>query len=308
MPDEPKDVGKVEPVESHQEHSPNNNQRSQRIIIGAIAFTVGNGAIGAIRFLAGDFDKPTVFYINALAIVLSILVSGFSVCEILPSLKGWIVGVCSFLILGAILLTVRLVEDWHPPQVAVHLQSAGPTPQSSPTGQPFEPLRFTSDISRWVLQVGDSNSSYEQGNCEPIMIPYPLSCGKYPVVTAYCRDNTFGVNVDLFPEANPEAKDGPHAYLQYGTYFLDVPGWDWNSDHNALEFVDENQTPRMQVIYKTPGYIEVFGAFGNGPNSVSCLADRNGTHIGNIPWPPALSRIFKYPSDTHPHIREAKSD
>jgi hypothetical protein len=172
---------------------------------------------------------------------------------------------------GVAVSTVLANDAMHAYTTAQLAAASDASPRSTPTtGQAFEPLRFTPDISQWVLSVGGGASSYAPNNCPDLMIPYPLNCGGDAVVMGYCQNNTFGVNVNLFADA----KDGPHAYLRYGQFSVDVPGWDFNWDHNALEVVDRDYTPRMQVLYKADNYIEVFGTFGDGPDAVRCGADR----------------------------------
>jgi hypothetical protein len=180
-----------------------------------------------------------------------------------------------------------------------------PPPQPSPAPH-FEPPRFAPDTSHLVLNVGGNLDSYDTHDCwGSIIHRFPLFVGQLgDRVMGYCQDGAFGVNVLLLTNGNRE----PLAYLQYGSFFVVADSrWDWNWDHDAFEIVDENEIPRLQVIYKTSAYIEVYGVFGPDPIGPEVIADRKGERTLDPAapyWPSDLSRIFRYPSDKFPHVRE----
>lgn len=75
-------------------------------------------------------------------------------------------------------------------------------------------------------------------------------------------------------------------------FVLNDPGWDRNFNQRALEIVDENKNPVLQVIWKTPNHLIINGIFHFG--GVTIIADANG-------WRPRrpgdkLKPLFKYPS------------
>src|SRR5258708_20462829 len=82
----PKGVAKIEAENNKQENRTENNQTKKNVIALAV-FIVGNGIIGAARLIAGDFEKPTTFWINLAAILLSIIVTGISLYEAFPRAK-----------------------------------------------------------------------------------------------------------------------------------------------------------------------------------------------------------------------------
>jgi hypothetical protein len=76
-------------------------------------------------------------------------------------------------------------------------------------------------------------------------------------------------------------------------FVLNQPFWDRNFDKSALEIVDENQNPILQVIWKTPSHLVVNGIFKTQDGSIS-IADTKGFRpfkLGD-----KIKPLFKYPS------------
>lgn len=75
--------------------------------------------------------------------------------------------------------------------------------------------------------------------------------------------------------------------------------WDFNSNKNALEVVNENNVPIYQFFYKTPSHIVVNGIFPFPGGLI--LANESGAVMNPIlPTNFKLKRIFKYPSWKYP--------
>jgi hypothetical protein len=71
--------------------------------------------------------------------------------------------------------------------------------------------------------------------------------------------------------------------------------WDKNFNDTALEIVDENLMPRLQLIYRNPGNVMINGIF-NVPGGVLAVEEMSIEYYPPHKLPPKLRRIFKYPS------------
>ncbi len=75
-------------------------------------------------------------------------------------------------------------------------------------------------------------------------------------------------------------------------FSLPVPHLDRNYDNRALEIVDDNQGPILQVIWKTPSQLVINGIFPMQGNKVYIADDK-----GFRPWRgERIKPLFKYPS------------
>ena len=91
-----------------------------------------------------------------------------------------------------------------------------------------------------------------------------------------------------------------------GNKLIDKPlDWDFNSNRNALEVVNEKQIPIYQFIYKTPSHIVFNGIFPSPDGLI--LANEKGVVLNRtLPTTFELKRIFKYPSWQYPGEYEKK--
>jgi hypothetical protein len=73
--------------------------------------------------------------------------------------------------------------------------------------------------------------------------------------------------------------------------------FDRNFDSSALEVVDSDRSPVLQLIYRTPYRIAVNGIFPI-PDGRIIIASEDGTMIGapRVPKALAIRRLFKYPA------------
>ncbi len=77
------------------------------------------------------------------------------------------------------------------------------------------------------------------------------------------------------------------------------PDWDFNSNRNALEVVNEKQIPIYQFIYKTPSHI-VFNGIFPFPDGLILASEKDVVLKPTLPTTFKLKRIFKYPSWQYP--------
>jgi len=91
----------------------------------------------------------------------------------------------------------------------------------------------------------------------------------------------------------------PPIEIKHNQILNKPPNWDFNSNENALEIVNENQIPVYQLYYKTTSHIVINGIFPF-PGGV-ILANKSGATMNPIlPTTFGLKRIFRYPSWKYP--------
>ena len=83
------------------------------------------------------------------------------------------------------------------------------------------------------------------------------------------------------------------------------PDWDFNSNKNALEVVNEKQITIYQFIYKTPSHI-VFNGIFPFPDGLILASEKGVVLNPTLPTTFELKRIFKYPSWQYPGEYEKK--
>jgi len=108
----------------------------------------------------------------------------------------------------------------------------------------------------------------------------------------------------LFADVTVSAGVGqPSIEIRRNEFTVRVPGWDKNSDQQALEIVNAQHQPVFQMIYLNNFHVQVNG-FLTFPGGM--VVGHNGGMTSN-PSPPfefQIDRIFKYPSAQHPGERE----
>jgi hypothetical protein len=92
---------------------------------------------------------------------------------------------------------------------------------------------------------------------------------------------------------------------------LNNSNWDRNYNDTALEVVNPDGYPMLQIIYKTPHNVVVYGFFYFSPTEVTAITPKTSGPTGDlIPYDQigqgthALKRLFKYPSRLHFHEEE----
>jgi hypothetical protein len=271
------------------------NQPPQRHWTIPIIVIICSAAVTGASLIRPIVNPPHDLWVVAIGI--AGLIVGIAVGLYKLSLKycgtKTIITFAVFFIMFDGIVAYRWTDDYW----ASHTQSPQ-VPSKSFEAQHFSPPRFQPDIKRFTVSFANDVQSMPALLCNGLLRRV-FRCKEDAEVDMVCRDGALSVNVQLFSQANK----GPFAYLQDGRFFVDVPGWDWNWDDTAMEIVDEQHIPRLQVIYKTPAYIEVYGVFGDGPSYASCVLDTTG-EFGGDHWPPVLTPIFKYPSERNLHVRE----
>ena len=123
--------------------------------------------------------------------------------------------------------------------------------------------------------------------------------GTYKLLSFYILNHAIYVDTTLYG-----GDKLPQVQLKQNVLVSIPPNWDFNSDGNAIEIVNQNQQPIFQLIYKSQYYIVING-YLYYPGGFT-FVDEDGRIIQNpqtVPVDYSLTRIFKYPSSKYPGQR-----
>lgn len=120
--------------------------------------------------------------------------------------------------------------------------------------------------------------------------------GTFPIFVSLDRDNRLRFDIVVTDEASRV-----RAALHGDDFEINADGWDSNKVRkpgaDALEIVDENCSPVLQLIYVTDNEVVLRGQFRTSKGVPVFLGDdRSAVGMGSGALPP----IFKYPSREHP--------
>ena len=122
----------------------------------------------------------------------------------------------------------------------------------------------------------------------------PFSFGGFKPVKLYFSEGKLYADVKIYGGANL-----PPIEIKKNKLINKPHNWDFNSNKNALEIVNENQIPFYQFFYKTPSHIVVNGIFPFPGGLI--LANEDGMVLNPLlPTTFKLKPIFKYPSWKYP--------
>jgi hypothetical protein len=289
-----KSITKIESEPNEQENSEHNDDLGKGIKLAAIVFIAGNGVIGTARFVAGDFDKPTVFWINGVAIALSVIVTGVSIWEIAPKLKHVIGLVCFALAFIDLVWSAALIENYQPARAQISAARPErlnllPTLEQPTFHEKSEMVRFTLGGFGVVQSVANLE------NPKNLDRPFDLN-GFSPVTLSVVEDKLF---VDFTTWDGP---DKPSVEVKGNEFIVRPEGWDRNSSANALEVVNNQGQAVFQLIRRSPTDVVINGLF-LFPNGIRWAANYPRTVVN--PTPARLAEflpkpIFKYPAWKYP--------
>jgi len=173
-------------------------------------------------------------------------------------------------------------------------QKYKPIPQSN---QPELKLpRFSEKVDKVIFSLGEQGISTGYAVTDLEKTPRePFYLNGFKPVKIYVRNGMPYADVKIYGGSG-----FPPIEIMNNQLLNKPPSWDFNSNENALEVVNENHVPMYQFYYKSPSHIVVKGAF---PFPGGLLLASKGV-IGNptIPTDFKLDRIFKYPSWKYPGV------
>ena len=155
--------------------------------------------------------------------------------------------------------------------------------------QPHSPQTFTESNS-YHISVGTNSTTLTRGISVNVLGGEPslFSVGRTngPLVEAVLESQ-------VLVTARLRSAGAQPVIVTKNEVELINSSWDWNVNAHALEVVNENLEPMLQVVYTTPHNVSVYGRFVtlDGKLLVSPTGIFGGDDEGN-----KLKRIFRYPS------------
>jgi hypothetical protein len=128
----------------------------------------------------------------------------------------------------------------------------------------------------------------------------PFNFGGFKPVKIYISNDKIYADVEIYGGSNL-----PPIQIKRNKLMNKPPHWDFNSNRNALEIVNEKQIPIYQFIYKTPSHI-VFNGIFPFPDGLILASEKGVVLNPTLPTTFELKRIFKYPSWQYPGEYEKK--
>jgi hypothetical protein len=204
-------------------------------------------------------------------------------------------------VFGALtLISIAIADSWtHDFRAAQTIVADKQLPQSTASPLPeaqLVPPAFHEKIEDLSLTVG--TLQLRTRGPSPIVVT-----GMIPP-RLYVANGVLYLDVVLWSGSLNE----PAIIVRGNEFAVKPPGWDRNSNTNALEVVNENNEPVLQLIRLTPSNFRLNGIFplrgGGWPEGSVWLADdhRFGVRTPEQPFPAdfKLTPIFKYPSWKYP--------
>ena len=168
-------------------------------------------------------------------------------------------------------------------------------PQQLPTEQEVPSFREKIETVEFSLGEGGITAGYSVDSLRKGG-PIPFRFGNFIPVTLRMDGDKLLFTFKLW------SGDGkPPIEVENNEFKIRPPHWERNFNANALEVVDENQTPIFQMIRKTPSHIVVNGVFPV-PGGGLWVFGPDGARglLREIPSDFKLTPLFKYPAWKYP--------
>jgi predicted acylesterase/phospholipase RssA len=159
---------------------------------------------------------------------------------------------------------------------------------------------FTVNSSTLRIICGTNDVTKSRAELEQTPLTF-YSVAEAPAIKVHIERGTLYVDARVFTQR----QSGPLELTKNNYSRLPV-GWDLNSTETALEVVNEQMQPRLQVIYNSESEIQINGLFGN-ERQVFAVFGKKARPVYLTPSGPAfnpIKRLFKYPSSTYPGTYE----
>ncbi len=113
-----------------------------------------------------------------------------------------------------------------------------------------------------------------------------------PVVIAYVERGKLYADVSIY-----DAPDRKVVQIKRNVFVVGMPSWDYNSNENAFEVVNQGGVPMFQLYYKTPSHIVINGVVQSSEGTVVYLTEAG---MSDNPKTYNVKPIFKYPAWKYP--------
>jgi len=166
-----------------------------------------------------------------------------------------------------------------------------------PAPTPVKPPTFV-EVEQYWLRLGDNTLPLRPNARTAIMKFDEMSA-----VQAVVREGKVLISARLYGGSGAQP-----VVIDDNQFAVSNTSWDRNFSDTAFEVVDSQQLPMLQIIYKTPRNVVVYGIFETG--RMHLAISEEGMHGTRNPldtnhWP--LRRIFRYPSRNFPGIELTQS-
>lgn len=155
---------------------------------------------------------------------------------------------------------------------------------------------FSEDVKNFTFSLGERGITigYPKEVLEKKHINTGFVFNNYHPVELYIENGQLYADVKIYGGSG-----FPPIEIKKNKLLNKPDSWDFNSNENAMEIVNENKVPIYQFFYKSPSQIVMNGIFPYPGGLI--LANENGA-VGNpiLPATFKLKRIFKYPSWKYP--------
>jgi len=225
------------------------------------------------------------YWPNTIITIIGVLVLTPVAGIIMRSPKTIIAGIASGLTLAIWFAAYMLIQQFN----------VAPTPDHTPI---LKRPTFQQTPERFSVSIGGNTTMATRVALEHAPIEVTPEVNKLRPVLMYVRNGTLFVDVTFYRPELPFAFE-----IKNNNYDVIPPDCELNSNEVALEIIDRNRVPILQIIYETPTHIVVNGLFGLPPDGSSSLViDQKGirlsSELGKTPY--AAKRIFKYPAFRYP--------
>jgi len=123
--------------------------------------------------------------------------------------------------------------------------------------------------------------------------------GDEPSLEAYVSEDKLFFNAKLF------GGSGRQVSIVKNELVNEELQWDRNFNDSALEVINQNKIPMLQIIYETPHVVQVYGVFQSAGGSFFVATPEGFTmnpgEITKVKGYP-LKKLFRYPSRKYPGV------
>ena len=171
--------------------------------------------------------------------------------------------------------------------VTINVNTHASIPQPKLEENPSGMIYFS--IGEQGITVGQSIGFLQKGYYAP------FNFGGYAPVTLHVNGNVLLYDFKIWAGTGVAPIE-----VKNNRFTVRVPEWDWNSNANAFEVVDEKNVTIFQLIRKTQDHIIVNGIFPMPDGRMIVAGPKGAGLVKSVPSDFVLKPIFRYPSWKYP--------
>jgi hypothetical protein len=161
----------------------------------------------------------------------------------------------------------------------------------NPTVLQLKEPRFSESVEYFYFSLGGGGMScgYNKNVLENSHMNNCFVLNNYRPVDLYIENGQLYADVSIYG-----GRGLPPIEIKKNKLSNKPEDWDFNSNTNAMEIVNEHQLPIYQFFYKTPSHIVMNGIFPFSDGYI--MGNESGAIVSKLPTAINLKRLFKYPS------------